>query len=108
MTNELMVWSHKNWLALPELRRDAVVDHLTAVYGDRVKDLHRAFSEDLLFHLGAGMHLRNMCRNILLDHQLPAVRQPDGRMGQNWDDYYLGAMGELFVRAGIWKSPTPA
>jgi len=103
-TGELEAWCIANWNKLPEEQRKACVELLDSSVPEEVKANWRRQaaagmrigSEDLRFHLGVGMAVRNTLRKLLTDDKLPPVNYPDeGVKSQNWDDYYYGALDAL-------------
>lgn len=104
----LEAWSVDNWILIPEADRERCLDHLRivigkAIDGPAVMDTWRRQveagleigSNDVCFHFGTGMMIRNRLRDVMLDDQLPQIRLPNGQLGQNWDDFYLGALHAL-------------
>lgn len=105
-TDELCDWVIANWRCLPRMQRERVVVRLRdAMLGhpevmerwkDQIKRNIILGSDDIHFHFTAGMAIRNICRQVVLDYKLPPVTYPDGTTGhQNWDDYYYGALDAL-------------
>jgi len=105
VTDPIEVWSYENWNKLhPDLREDIVKHLLKSIPESNLKQLLEerkkvnSFMQIPFFHFGFGMGLRNLCRDIFLDSQLPDVKQPNGQMAKNWDDFYLGACYDLMKR----------
>lgn len=114
---DLQAWSIANWQRIPAADRKRCLDRLRAwlgVAGDGPVALARwraqvgssingkpvaIGSDDIGFHFGAGMAIRNCLREVMIDALLPQVEQPNGEMGQNWDDFYLGAIHALVTEA---------
>lgn len=103
------VWKDcaKNWWQLPFDLRMRCVGHLHAEmlktdYGrellarwkDQVERGMEPGSDDLRFHFGNGMTVRNVLRSVLPDDKLPPIAY-DGHVAQNWDDFYPGAVEQL-------------
>lgn len=92
-----------NWQRIPaDIRQQIVllVQSKAAVSQiNHWRDQHRRGisigSDDPLFHMSTGMAIRNACRGILVDDQLPFVKYDDGNEYQNWDDFYHGMLDEL-------------
>lgn len=104
----LEVWSISNWNLIPPADRQRCLNHLggvlrskmdgpavIATWARQVAAGVSIGSNDKMFHFGAGMQVRNILRGALGDLELPQIRQPNGELGQNWDDFYLGALHAL-------------
>lgn len=96
----------RNWCCLPLATRELALGHLRQTMQhqwphvlERWREQSNANepigSDDPMFHFGAGMAVRNILRQVVPDHKLPAVKQPMGGMASNWDDYYHGALEAL-------------
>lgn len=97
----------ENWLRVSDGVRRRVLNHLrTSIiamdhqdlldrWRDQVAQGIEVGSDSPGFHFSGGMAIRNMCRQVMSDDELPPVRQPFGEMSSNWDDYYIGALVEL-------------
>ena len=103
---DVHAWSIENWNRLPDHDRAVCLDHLrsTIMRGwPQHVDTWRAQaaqaveigSDDPRFHFGAGMAVRNILRQVLPDFKLPKIKQADGTLAQNWDDFYHGALHAL-------------
>jgi hypothetical protein len=107
---DIEIWSETLWAKVPKLVRDDVeaylrekiLEHAPQVL-EKWKGQHsrgiRVGSDDPMFHLGVGMHVRNTCRDQLTDGELPVVTvdhegKPYGP-SQNWDDYYFGVLAAI-------------
>lgn len=112
--DDLQAWLIGNWLQIPEPERRLLVDHLRKRLRNRIDGpmvLARWTAQvrmgvpiggnDTWFHFGAGMEVRNLLRDVMTDDKLPLIRQPDGSMGQNWDDFYLGAIHALVTDQSV-------
>ena len=112
MHGELEKWSEDNYARLPEIvRKDCereIWERMSANAEGRTmlvswRDQRRRGvvigSDDLWFHMGAGMWVRNALRQQWTDAELPVVTSaPDGQPygpAQNWDDYYFGALAAV-------------
>lgn len=101
--DELEAACYANWMRIPENTRRAVIDHVVTkvpvammnVWKDQHSRNIRIGSNDLLFHMFLGMSIRNACRTVLLDDDLPGVMYPDGIEYKNWDDFYSGMLQQL-------------
>jgi hypothetical protein len=100
--SDIWKFSKTNWEAIPREKRTACLNHLT---GWLPKDLIDEWKQQYVegndigggwFHFSVGMQIRNRLRDVLLDKDLPPVEYPNGEKYQNWDDYFLGAVIELF------------
>jgi phosphoribosyl-ATP pyrophosphohydrolase len=112
----LEAWSEANWARLPALIRRDVEEHLRLKLHEEAPELLAKWrdqhargisigSDDPWFHMGAGMAVRNACREQLLDEELPPVTVDcDGTayhasqippQGGNWDDYYFGVLAAI-------------
>jgi hypothetical protein len=86
------------WAKVPELiRRDVeqhVLAHLPADLLVKWRDQHARGifigSDDPCFHFGAGMAVRNLCREQLTDDELEAYG-----LFCNWDDCYCGVLAAI-------------
>lgn len=88
----------KNWLRVPEQRREDCVGRLASWLGDMPKDdLREAISEPG-FHMFGGMAVRNELREVMSDRELPPVKYPNGGFYSNWDDYYMAALRDYLER----------
>ena len=108
-----------NWLRIPEAKRVAMIARLRDQvpqdmqdhWSDQVSRRVRIGSEDLHFHFGVGMAVRNELRQVMTDGDLPPVQYAAGEM-RNWDDFYYGALhelaggGELFMGWDLAKPDT--
>lgn len=109
----------ENWLRLPVETRRRVIAHVRATlialgyqktidhWANQVMHGVPVASDDAYFHFGAGMSIRNICRRVLDERELPPVRQPFEEMSSNWDDYYLGMLVELAWEESDWKTAEP-
>lgn len=103
--DDLDAKSEANWARLPEgtrrrcaeeLRR-SIPPELLAKWRDQLERGVAIGSDDLWFHMGAGMAVRNCLRGVLPDGDLPGVQYENG-LGHdvieysNWDDYYTAAL----------------
>lgn len=89
-----------NWNRIPEADRVRCVSALRTVAERspemlaKWRDQHargmRIGSDDIRFHFGVGMSVRNVLRGVLRDGDLPGPI-----MQRNWDDYYYGALDAL-------------
>jgi hypothetical protein len=85
-------WAEQTWARVPELIRadcekyllSKLPDDLLAKWKDQRARGIRIGSDELMFHFGTGMWVRNTLRARLPDNELP----PWG----GWDDYYYGAL----------------
>lgn len=103
--DDLGRWCRANWDMLPELiRKDCLAELRSKVPPEMMakwKAQHAAGeeigSDDIFFHHGNGMAVRNILRKQLRDLELPAVHSPNypPEGAKNWDDYYTGALQEL-------------
>lgn len=92
-----------NWMSIPPEMRRKVVDHVrvkvpVAMMNDWKRQYSkniRIGSDDPLFHMYPGMQIRNTCRDILQDKDLPPVTYHDGVDYYNWDDFYTGMLQQL-------------
>ena len=95
------------WQGIPREQRLKCASHLrerviaeapsTALrWSDQVRRGMVVGSEDLNFHHGVGMQVRNTLRRVLPDESLPPIKYSDGSLARNWDDYYLGALWMAF------------
>jgi hypothetical protein len=92
-----------NWQHIPEESRRLCVSHLRHKLSPySINKLKQELTEkghiaeqDYVF----GMHVRMLLRNIVPDEKLPIVLQCDPNgvnpNGQNWNDFYLGALTDL-------------
>lgn len=125
MTNcsdmDLQAWSVKNWERIPEADRKRCLDHLQvallatpegqqalALWAVQVKQARDIGSDDMQFHFGGGIWVRNRLRDVLGDEKLPGVIYRDHGMVRNWDDYYIGALHALVLRETAPAEPAPA
>ncbi len=84
--------SDANWQRLPpELRRRLLRSLRVFLRSLTVEQLREAVGSPF-WHFDGGMQVRNHLRTHVPDGALPEVRQPDGHMARNWDDYYMGAI----------------
>lgn len=112
---DLELRSESNWLSLPEDVRDRCVaaihgaiaqgegPGLLARWRDQAARGIRIGSDDPWFHHSIGTAVRNICRRVLPDEHLPSthLQYRDGRSEfRNWDDFYMGAIGAVAIRAG--------
>lgn len=89
-----------DWQNLPLVDRLRCLDHLRMVMADHPVVMARwrrqaaegmaIGSDDIRFHFGAGMAVRNVLRQVMTDDKLPG---PEAF--RNWDDFYYGAIDEL-------------
>lgn len=108
LLSSLDAFSETNWARVPKkLQEQALkplrefIENLTDDYSLRLVEKwrnqysngYRIGSDDIIFHLGLGMHIRNILRQGLLDEYLPEVEYPEGS-AKNWDDYYMAALRE--------------
>jgi hypothetical protein len=92
--------SDLHWATVPESDRRSCLAHLRKEVPPEVIDRwaatyargNRVGSDDIRFHLGVGMAIRNALRDVLPDAKLPAADA-----GLHWDDYYVGALNELVL-----------
>lgn len=63
-------------------------------------------SDDVRFHHGTGMNVRNALRDAVPDDMLPPIKQPDGGYARNWDDFYYGVMHALVVELAQPSKPS--
>jgi len=101
--DRLKAWCRANWNKIPELTRKDCIAHLKSKVPEEVLERWKkqGYEEDMMFHFGAGMQVRNILRQRLTDDELPEViRDRDGKPygSHNWDDYYTGALDELLER----------
>jgi hypothetical protein len=93
------------WNTLPDELRKLALDHLRATiiprhmaalnkWRKQVDNNIAIGSDDVRFHFGAGMAVRNVLRQVVPDHKLPLIVENGMRDG-NWDDFYYGAIHEL-------------
>jgi len=95
--------SYTNWMRLSEDVRRQIVDHVKSkapiTMLNQWRNQHargmKIGSDDVLFHMFIGMQIRNACRDILTDDDLPPVKYDDGNEYQNWDDFYFGMLQQL-------------
>jgi hypothetical protein len=88
-------YSEKLWAQVPEpIRKDVeqhVAAHLTDDLLTKLRELHARgipiSSDDAFFHLGAGMAVRNLCRERLSDDKLAACC-----LFGDWDRCYIGVL----------------
>lgn len=100
-----------NWKRIDPATRRLCADHLRMVIGDHPAVLERwrdqkrrgiaPGSDDVRFHFSGGMAVRNVLRQVLLDHRLPG---PEAE--RNWDDFYMGAIDEIASESGA-ADPQP-
>lgn len=103
------VWNEcvRNWWELPAQVRTRCVRHLhdamvltdygrelLVLWANQVRDGMEPGSDDLRFHFGTGMTVRNVLWQVVQDAELPPIAY-DGHVAQNWDDYYFGAIEQL-------------
>lgn len=101
--DDLCEFSLENWRRIPADVRRQVVSHIRDLasveqlntWRDQQARGMRIGSDDPWFHHGSGMAIRNACRKIILDDQLPPVKYEDGGHYQNWDDFYGGMLQQL-------------
>jgi hypothetical protein len=106
----LETWSEANWAKVPALIRRDVEAYLKEQVEEHAPDMlakwrdqHdrgvRIGSDDPMFHLQAGMTVRNVCRDQLTDEELPRVTVDHAGKSygpsQNWDDYYFGVLAAI-------------
>ena len=90
--------SERLWAQVPELiRKDGeqhVVANLPAELMAKLRDLHARGipieSDPAFFHFGAGLAVRNLCREQLTDDELEAY----GFLC-NWDECYVGVLATI-------------
>ena len=88
----------RRWAQVPEPIRKDVEQHvardlpadLLAKWRDQHARGERVGSDELSFHFGAGMAVRNLCRERLKDSELSAY----GLWGE-WDDYYRAVLAAI-------------
>lgn len=86
----------RDWCCLPLAIREKCAEHLRSKVPEAIIAKWKSQSDrgmeigsdDIRFHLGVGMNVRNALREVCRDSQLPAGQQ-------NWDDFYLGALEAL-------------
>jgi hypothetical protein len=91
-------YREKQWAQVPEPIRKEVEQHvaaqlpadLLAKWRDQHARGERVGSDELSFHFGAGMAVRNLCRERLKDSELSAY----GLWGE-WDDYYRAVLAAI-------------
>ena len=91
-------FSEKLWAKVPEPIRKDVEQHVAAHLPDnlltKLRDLHARgipiSSDDAFFHFGAGMAVRNLCRERLSDKELAAYC-----LFGNWDQCYIGVLAAI-------------
>lgn len=99
--DELKKWCRANWDKIDEARRQLCINHLKATIPAEVIKSWKENGFAPGFHMSGGMAVRNVLRDIILDKDLPPVRQASAQLGdppthaQNWDDYYTGALDQL-------------
>lgn len=89
------------WATVPEADRKRCLDHLRSkVPADVIAKWQAQYergncigSDDIRFHLGVGMTVRNTLREVLKDSELPGSASV--MRGLHWDDYYVGALHAL-------------
>lgn len=103
----LATWSEANWAKVDaglRARVEAMVRskapaEMLAQWRDQHSRGIEIGSDDPRFHLGIGMQVRNACRLVVIDDQLPEVGVgPDGEPygpARNWDDYYFGVLAAI-------------
>jgi hypothetical protein len=104
-------WSIENWNRLSEHDRAVCLDHLRSTmqgwphiverWRKQVAAGEEIGSDDVRFHFGGGMAVRNILRQVLPDYKLPKIKQSDGTLAQNWDDFYHGALHALATEGEI-------
>jgi hypothetical protein len=100
---ELDRWSTQNWETVSPIARKVCLDHLRSIVPAEVvaawKDQYdrgcTIGSNDIGFHHGVGMVVRNTLRAVMSDEDLPPIKQRDGTAARNWDDFYMGALNAL-------------
>lgn len=106
MSDGLRQWCRDNWNRLPDKVRQDCINHLDAWFDPKTKtaDIERLknYENELFFHFGLGMVIRNRLRGMLTDMELPVLTKDDEGQpygpSQNWDDYYTGAIDEFLER----------
>jgi hypothetical protein len=96
--DELKKWCRANWDTIDENRRQLCIIHLRSkIPASVIANWKRDGYDQGRFHFpfGGGMAVRNMLRDIILDKELPPVKQLDGSTARNWDDFYTGALDQL-------------
>lgn len=96
---EFLEWNKNNWNTIASDKREEVLRHLRVplFWGPTTPDQIRTAMQGSSFHLSGGMQIRNRCRDIMKDDELPPIQYPEGE-SRNWDDYYVGALHELLDR----------
>jgi len=87
-------WQRKNFARLTQDQQERCIAYLRvkvpntarAEWQDQAARGVRIGSTDLRFHFGVGMAVRNVLREVVPDDALP---------GEQWDDYYRGALYAL-------------
>ena len=100
---ELDEFSMRNWRRIPADKREACLaviraktpPDMFAKWQEQHQRGMRVGSNYTLFHLEAGMQVRNALRAVLTDADLPEVEYPDGEKHRNWDDFYMGALDDM-------------
>lgn len=97
----------KNWSRLPRSVRALCIQHLYEVLSKAIdwpgvevkwkqqkRDGLRIGSDELMFHYGTGMFIRNVLREVVPDKCLPEVID-NGHPMHNWDSFYIGCLDEM-------------
>ena len=109
LRGDLEVWCRENWNRVPEEQRLMCLRHLSvqipAEVLEKFQTQHsrgeRIAGDVLGFHFGGGMLVRNTLREVLPDGNLPTIKQQNGELAQNWDDFYTGALEELCEKGSV-------
>lgn len=124
---DIQAWSIENWKKIPEADRKRCLDHLRIYMGDvdggratlakwRAQarstvngEPVRIGSDDIRFHFGVGMAIRNVLRQVITDDRLPGPVNSGRGLSchRNWDDFYIGAIHALASEPAPWVNSEP-
>lgn len=118
--SDLTVTTLARWQAIAPAKRAPCVDklvhmlqhsnpELVATWQRQRRDGLEIGSDDLHFHFGTGMQIRNALRDVLPDKWLPPASSDQEGMGHpgQWDDYYMGALHEALAQLDDTAPPHP-
>jgi hypothetical protein len=104
-------WPHsslKNWVKVAATTRSRLCSHLRSemlvttagreLFDTWVKQKAAGDvigSDDICFHFGPGVSVRNCLRDALRDDELPEIKYPHDISARNWDDFYYGCIDEM-------------
>lgn len=104
-TFDLIGFSKRNWRRVPSDTREACINKLRQcvppnmlnTWKDQVRRGVPIGSDNIMFHFGVGMQIRNALREVIKDNDLPPVKYQNVDVC-NWDDYYHGALYDFVTR----------